>query len=218
MKRIIATTMLGIAVISGANATILTFEEPDLARVYYSGPGCGPCFERWEVGGFSIGGYVRQLPVTEGVWGISTNLGRLLGSRPGGLAVTPYHSQVERSDGGEFNLASLVFGAQTTTPFGASLFIDGYRDGVLLYHLQTPISHLASDNLDLPVVYAFDELVSVDMVDFYTTGYMFGYAMLDNLEYDLAPVTHETVSIPGTTMLLVVGLIGLAWQRHAARV
>ena len=93
-----------------------------------------------------------------------------------GPGPNPYYGHIERIDGGDFQLSSVVFSAAANgiavigqIPFGAHLFIDGYRNGVLLYHFQTPLSAFGSDNSEVPLVYAFDELVNVDLVKFYTS-------------------------------------------------
>ena len=212
-----------------AAAALLTFEEPATRLISVCQD---PCMrEQWEIEGFRIRG-----PIVD--WGPNPYVpavpygGRMIASGSSTLIVgpgpNPYYSHIERIDGGDFQLSSVVFSASAVgiavigqIPFGAHLFIDGYRDGALLYHLQTPLSAFAGDNSEMPLVYKFDELVNVDSVHFYTTSYNSGYSMIDDLGYNLAVVTQEPVRdevpLPPTVALLVIGLIGLALRRYGQK-
>src|SRR5262245_46855893 len=144
MKRIIAAIAFGNAVIiSSAHASVLNFEEPETVVACTS----SPCWNNYDIGGFKIRGHIADFGQNlDNTASLSNGYGgRMLASLPRALIVhrvVDGPTQVGRADGADFYLRSLFFGAAATDPFGASLFIDGYRDGFLLYHLQTPASHL----------------------------------------------------------------------------
>jgi PEP-CTERM motif len=170
----IAICMWGVVV--PASAGVITFEEPGfppeaLGRTTFT---VGELkFSNAQVVDFRYSPY----------------LDRLLPTPVHGLSL-PSHffgfTQVERTDGGLFDLLELSFAAVAADPFGAALLVNGYRDGVLLYQIQTPRSSLANDNTDTYAIYAF-VVSGVDRVDLATTYYQNGFTVVDNFTYALVP-------------------------------
>jgi hypothetical protein len=169
----IAICICGVA---SASAGVTTFEEPGLPP------------ETLGRTTFTVGEFTfSNAQVVDFTY--SPYLDRLLPTPVHGLSLQSDFfgfTQVERSDGGLFDLLELSFAAVAADPFGAALLVNGYRDGVLLYQIQTPRSSLANDNTDTYATYALG-VSGVDRVNFATTYYQNGFAVVDNFTYALVP-------------------------------
>lgn len=194
--------------ISPAAAGVITFEEPGLppevlGRTTFTVSGF--TFSNAQVVDFTYSPYLDRL-LPSPVHGLSLPSG-FFGS-----------TQVERTDGGLFDLVEISFAAVAADPFGAALLVNGYRDGVLLYQIQTPGSSLAHDNDETFATYALDVL-GVDRVDFATTYYQNGFTVADGFTYALVP-EPGSLALAGIALALfgvTRSLVGIGRAEVAVR-
>ena len=176
----------------GTPGGILTFEEP--------GTSSGSSFGPFNLEGFSISGYSFMVDFTPWTY---YPLGYYLPTQKHALDLNDprFPTILERSDGGEFQLASFWFGSSAIP----TLSIDGYRDGELVYEVEL-------GPLGVPGFYEFVEQVNVDRVSFYRgdDGWN-GWNLLDNVGYNLPTIE---VPLPSTVSLLALGVVGLAWRGY----